>query len=55
MHGFLKVNSGVFVRTQLCDSKKKTASKNIDFWRSYGHLKLPFFDGQKKNALYEQI
>ena len=36
----------------LCTNQtKKTASKNIDFWRSYGHLKLPFFDGQKKRSI----
>ena len=32
----------------------KKASKNINIWRSYAHLKMRIFDGQK-NALYEQI
>ena len=34
---------------------KKTASKNIDFWRSYGHLKMPIFDALKKRSLLENL
>ena len=34
---------------------KKTASKNIDFCRSYGHLKMPIFDAPKKRAFLENL
>ena len=34
---------------------KKNASKNIDFWRSYGHLKMLIFDALKKSSFLENL
>ena len=49
---FLFANSKVL---HCANQTKKTASKNIDFWRSYGHLKVHIFDGLKKRSFREKL